>query len=466
MDIKEKKQYEKLILTPVNKLIPQLAIPTIISMLITNIYNLVDAFFVGKLGTSASASVGILISVQAIFQAIGFMYGHGSGSNISVFLGMGKQKEAHKTASLGFYSALIFSIVPMILGLIFLTPFMRFLGSTDTILPFAKRYGIYILISGPALSLSCVLNNIMRYEGKAFYAMIGLVSGGVLNMIGDPIFMFGFNMGIDGAGLSTALSQYISLGILAYMFWSGKTISKIKIKYLVWDAHRFMIIIKNGLPSLIRQLLNSLSAMMLNVSAMPYGDAAIAAMTIVVRVSMFVGSTMIGIGQGFQPVSSYNYGAKKYKRIRNAFKFTFILAEIVLGILAIVCFVFPVEIIRIFRDDPKVIEIGVVALRFNCIAIIVQPIGVLANMLFQSIGKSKIASFAASLRSGLYYIPILIIMPKLIGITGLQSAQMIADLLTAITCIPLVFAFFKKLPKVDEKVQIDEVYLRQDDTRI
>ena len=458
MGKKEIEQYQKLILTPISSLIPKLAVPTVISMMISMIYNMVDAIFVGKLGTSASASIGILMSVQAIFQAIGFMFGHGSGSMISISMGMGQQKEANKTASIAFYSAIVFSIVPAMLGLIFLEPLMKMLGSTDTILPYAKTYGFYILLCGPALTLSCILNNIMRYEGKAFYAMIGLVSGGVLNMIGDPILMFGCKLGIAGAGLSTAISSYISLFILGYMFISGRTITRIKLNFFEWDLDRLFHIIKNGFPSLIRQSLNSISSITLNLSAHPYGDAAIAAMAIVGRIVMFVGSAMIGIGQGFQPVSAFNYGAKKYKRIRQSFKFTFILSEIVLGILAVIAFIFAAPIVREFRDDAEVIEIGVRALRFQCFAIIVQPLGVITNMLFQSIGKSKIASFTATLRSGLYYIPSLIILPMFLGLTGIECAQTISDTLTALTCLPFAIAFFRTLPKENEIVPLDKEY--------
>ena len=220
MTEKERRQYEKLVLTPVEKLIPALAVPTVISMMVTMIYNLVDAFFVGKLGTSASAAIGIVLGVQSIIQAFGFMLGHGSGSLISFHLGKGNREHADMLLATSFFTAMGFSVLLSLFCFSFLTPLMRQMGSTDTILPFSRNYATYILISGPALMCSCVLNNVMRYEGKAVLAMVGLVSGGVLNMIGDPILMFGLGLGIDGAGLSTAISQYISFGILLYMFLS------------------------------------------------------------------------------------------------------------------------------------------------------------------------------------------------------------------------------------------------------
>ena len=440
---KEQQQYQKLVLTPVERLIPRLAIPTILSMMITMIYNLVDAYFVGRLGTSASAAIGVVLGVQSIFQAFGFMMGHGAGSRISICLGKGDRDAADRLFSTAFFHSLIISVLISAPGLLFLHPLMRLMGSSDTILPFSSNYGFYILISGPALVGSCVLNNVMRYEGRAVLAMAGLVTGGVLNMIGDPILMFGLGLGIDGAGLSTAISQYISFGILLYMVFSKRTISRLSLRFRSNDPEVTLSIMRVGFPSLIRQMLNSISTITLNHAAMPYGDAAIAAMAIVGRIVMFIGSAMIGLGQGFQPVSAYNFGARKYARLRQAFYFTVKAGMLVLGILAIFGFLFPEPIVRLFRDDPQVVEIGSRALRFQCIAVVMQPFSVTSNMMFQSIGRSKEASFMAMLRSGLYYIPSLLILPLFLGLTGIECAQMVSDILTTLTCIPFVARFMR-----------------------
>ena len=455
---KEQQQYRKLVMTPVEKLIPRLAVPTIFSMMITMIYNLVDAYFVGKLGTSASAAIGVVLGVQSIFQAFGFMMGHGAGSQISVRLGEGDRDAADRLFSTAFFHALVISVIVGVLGLIGLEPLMRLMGSTDTILPFSKNYGFYILISGPALVGSCVLNNVMRYEGRAVLAMFGLVTGGVLNMIGDPILMFGLGLGIDGAGLSTAISQYISFGILLYMVFSKRTISRLSLWYRSNDPDVTLSIMRVGFPSLIRQMLNSLATITLNHCAMPYGDAAIAAMAIVGRIVMFIGSAMIGLGQGFQPVSAYNYGARKFKRLRDSFYFTVKAGMAVLGILAIFGFMFPGPVVQLFRDDPRVVEIGSRALRFQCIAVVMQPFSVTANMMFQSIGRSKEASFMAMLRSGLYYIPSLLILPLFLGLTGIECAQMVSDILTTLTCIPFVVRFMRETPEEDQVSEIDRLY--------
>ena len=446
---KEQQQYQKLVMTPVEQLIPRLAVPTILSMMITMIYNLVDAFFVGKLGTSASAAIGVVLGVQSIFQAFGFMMGHGAGSQISIRLGEGDKDAADRLFSTAFFHALVISVIVGIVCLFGLEPLMRLMGSTDTILPFSKNYGFYILISGPALVGSCVLNNVMRYEGRAVLAMVGLVTGGVLNMIGDPILMFGLGLGIDGAGLSTAISQYISFGILLYMVFSKRTISRLSLRFRSNDPEVTLSIMRVGFPSLIRQMLNSISTITLNHAAMPYGDAAIAAMAIVGRIVMFIGSAMIGLGQGFQPVSAYNFGA---------FYFTVKAGMLVLGILAIFGFLFPEPIVRLFRDDPQVVEIGSRALRFQCIAVVMQPFSVTSNMMFQSIGRSKEASFMAMLRSGLYYIPSLLILPLFLGLTGIECAQMVSDILTTLTCIPFVARFMRETPDEDQVSEIDRLY--------
>ena len=458
MTEKERHQYEKLVLTPVSRLIPSLAVPTVISMMVTMIYNLVDAYFVGKLGTSASAAIGIVLGVQSIIQAFGFMLGHGSGSLISVHLGRGDRETADRLLSTAFFTAAAFSILLSAVCMIFLTPLMRLMGSTDTILPFSSNYAAYILISGPALMCSCVLNNVMRYEGKAVFAMVGLVSGGVLNMIGDPILMFGLGLGIDGAGLSTAISQYISFGILLFMFLSRRTISRISPRCVTKDIRDLFQILKVGFPSLIRQMLNSIATMTLNNCAMPYGDAAIAAMSIVGRITMFIGSAMIGIGQGFQPVSAFNFGAGKYGRLRQAFSFTFRMGMVILGTLGILGMIAPGPVVQLFRDDPDVVAIGAVALRFQCIAVFFQSFSVTSNMMFQSVGRSREASFLATLRSGLFYVPLLIILPPFLGILGIQSAQMWSDILTTAVCVPFVIRFFREIPAEDQETEIDRRY--------
>lgn len=458
MNSKEERQYEKMVLSPIEPLVIKLAVPTIISQMVTMIYNLVDSYFVGKLGTSASAAVGIVVSVHALFQSVGLMFGHGVGTNLSLLQGQGKEEEADRFLAVGLTISIGLSFVIMALGLLLLNPFMRLLGSTETILPYSRSYGFFILISGPAFVVSCMLNSVMRYEGRAVLAMVGLVAGGVLNMIGDPILMFRFGMGINGAGLSTAISQYISLAILLWMFFSGKTISHLSLINFFKESAKLVHIVRNGFPSMIRQVMNSLSTAILNNCARPYGDAAISAMTITGRVMIFLSAIALGLGQGFQPAAAYNYGAGKYARLRRAFRFTFIFAECLLGLFSFIGLIIPGRIVGIFRDDPAVIDIGIPAIRFMCMATIVQPINLLANMMFQGLGRSREAALMASMRSGIFYIPLLIILPRFLQITGIQCAQFIADIITLCVAIPILIRFFRSIPQEDHMSEVDEKY--------
>lgn len=439
-------QFDRMTTEPVEKLILSLGLPTTISMLVTNIYNVADTYFVGKIGTSASGAIGVVFALMAVLQAFGFMFGHGAGSIISRNLGAKKVEDARKFASTSFYLSIASGLVIMVLGIILINPFMRLLGSTETILPYAARYAFFILLAAPAMTSSCVMNNILRYEGKAFFAMIGLTLGGFLNIAGDALLMEVFHMGIEGAGISTAVSQYISAAVLLSMFLRGKTQSRFALRYVTHDIKDVWEIVTVGFPSMARQGLGSISTMLLNQQAGVFGDAAIAAMSIVSRVCNFMFCVGLGIGQGFQPVSGFNYGAGKYSRVKRGFYFTWIFGTLLLGLLAVGGFVYATPIVHFFRDDGNVTAIGVKALRIQCFSLLFLPLSVCGNMMFQSIGKSGRATFLALLRSGLYFIPLILILPGLLGLTGIQISQTIADILAAATTLPFVLHFFQSLP--------------------
>ncbi|MBR4915323.1 MAG: MATE family efflux transporter [Clostridiales bacterium] len=447
---KYKSQYEMMTAKPVPSLIIQLGLPTMVSMFVTSIYNMADSYFVGQINTSASGATGVVLGLMAILQAVGFMFGHGSGSIISRKLGQKDVDNARTIAATGFYSALIAGFFFLIFGGLFVTPLMRLLGSTDTILPYARTYAICILAAAPALVSSCVMNNILRYEGRAFFAMIGLTSGGILNIFLDMLFMQKMGMGIFGAGLATAISQYISWALLLTMFILKKTQTSLNPKYAKFKFSILADIVTTGLPSLARQGLASISTMLLNNAAGAYGDAAIAAMSIVNRISMFIFSAVLGIGQGFQPIAGFNYGAKKYSRVRQGFFFTLIFGTIALGIASMIVFFSAGNCIQFFRNDPEVITIGIPALHAQCIALFFVPFQVCNNMMFQSIGYKFNATFLSSLRNGLCFIPILLIFSFVWGLTGIQIAQAIADVMTSLICIPFTVSFFAKLPKEEQ----------------
>ena len=440
-------QYDRMTKTPVLKLITVLAIPTTISMLVTTIYNMADAYFVGMIGTSAQGATGVVFGVMAILQAFGFMFGHGAGSNISRKLGGHDIESARIFASTSFFLSILVGILIMVFGLLFINPLMRFFGSTDTILPYARTYAFYILIAGPAMTSSCVMNNILRYEGKAFFAMIGLTTGGILNIFGDALFIRYFHMGIAGAGLSTAISQYISAIILLVPYLRNHTLSSFHIKYVSKDPAIIRNIVMTGSPSLARQGLSSFATMALNVSAGVYGDAAIAAMSIVGRVCHFLFCVAMGIGQGLQPVSAFNYGAGLFSRVKEAFFVAVGLGTVMMLLLGVVGYVNAEGLITLFRDDPDVIRIGTQALRYHCLSLVVLPLAMNSNMLFQSIGESKIALLLACLRSGISFIPTVFILSNFFGLFGVQIAQPIADVISVVCSVPFLIDFFRRLPE-------------------
>ena len=446
-------QFEKMTQTPVPKLILGLAAPTILSMLITSIYNLADTFFVGQLSTSASGAVGVVSSLMAIIQALGFMLGHGAGGIISRSLGSQDTHAATKFASTSFFTALTFGAVLAVLGLATLPNFMMLLGSTDTILPHACAYARPILIAAPLMMSSLVMNNILRYEGKASFAMIGLVTGGVLNIVLDPVFIFGLGMGTGGAGTATALSQSISFCILLSMFLRGKTVSQFRITAVTREARDFGRILLGGAPSFGRQGLNSIGGMLLNLAARSYGDAAVAGMSIVSRIFMFIISVAIGVGQGLQPVASFNYGARKYRRVRQAAIFTIEAAFCMLVVLVGLCWVNGDVLIRLFRDDPAVTAVALPAFHYQCLAMLLHPIIVVANMTFQSVGASGRATFLACCRQGVFFIPLILILPRTHGLFGVEICQPIADVLTFLVSLPFLIAFLQQLGRMDDAEQ-------------
>lgn len=442
-------QYDKMTKTPLVKLIVSLGIPTTISMLVTSIYNMADTYFVGTLGESPQAATGILFTLQAIIQAIAFMLGQGSGTMVSKFLADRNKEDASKYVSSGFFAALCMGTTLSICGLLFLEPFMRFLGSTDTILPFAMQYGSCVLLSCPIVMGSFVLNNNLRYEGKSFYAMIGLVTGGIINIFLDYLLVIVFQIGILGAGIATAVSQCISFCILLYFFQKMGE-SKIRFGAISGDVHVYGTICKVGFPALVRQGLTSFSGGLLNNITRPFGDAAIAAMSVANRFGMFVMCVGLGIGQGYQPVAAFNYQAKKYDRVKKGLLATMAIAFCFVSCIAIPSIFFAEEIVYAFQKSEAVVRIGVLALRCTCIGAMFLPMSIPVNMLYQSTRQVKASTFLSMLRSGITFIPTLLITTNLWGLLGIQISQPVADVLTAFLSLPFIIVFLRKRFDVSE----------------
>ena len=425
----QEQKFEMMTEAPIPSLIGRLAVPTIISMLITSFYNMADTFFVGKIGTSATAAVGVVFPVMAIIQALGFFCGHGSGNSISRHLGSKDVQSARELASTGFFLAFALGTLLMVLGLVFLDPLSHLLGSTKTIFPYTRDYLRFILLGAPYMTAQLVLNNQLRFQGNAFYAMIGITSGGVLNVILDPIFIFVFDLGISGAAIATILSQFVSFCLLLVGLRVSKCIP-IHLRNVRLTIPRLREIVGGGLPSLFRQGLGSVATTTLNIAANPYGDAAIAAMSVVSRIMMFANSALIGFGQGFQPVCGFNYGADKYDRVKEAFWFCVKVSTAVLLGLAVLGGFLSGHLIWIFRNDPDVIQIGTTALRFQCVTFALNGWIIMNNMMMQTMGKTVPATILAASRQGLFFIPALLILPQFLGLTGIQCAQAVSDVFT------------------------------------
>jgi len=450
----QEERYMMMTETPVSKLIPKLAVPTIISMLVTSIYNMADTFFVSQINTSASAAVGIIFSLMAMIQAVGFTLGMGAGNYISRTLGRRDEETAARTAATAFYTAVAVGLLMTAAGLLSLDRLVRMLGATETIAPYARDYARYILLGAPVMTGSFVMNNLLRSQGFAFYSMLGITTGGILNMILDPIFIFGFHLGISGAALATVLSQCISFGILLGQCSFRKGCIRLHIGKFTPSLKIYGEILHAGLPSLCRQGLASAAAVVLNVAANPFGDAAIAAMSIVTRYMMFINSALIGFGQGFQPVCGFNFGARRFDRVLESFWFCLKVAVVFLTSLGIVSFFGAETVMGWFRKgDTEVIEIGMWAMRFQCLTLPFQAWIIMSNMLTQSIGYGFRASVMSAGRQGIFLIPALLILPETFGIWGLQISQPMADVCTSVMAAGIVIGILKELKEKDKEMQ-------------
>ena len=458
---------QRMLSEPVGPLILKNAVPTIITMMVTAIYNTADTFFVSKLGTSASGAVGIIFSLMALIQACGFTIGMGSGSIESRALGAKDFKKANTACSSAVFLAFFLGIIFSIFGTIFNRSLVLKLGATPTILPYALSYAKYIIFGIPFIVTSFVMNNLLRFQGKAAFSMIAMVSGGILNMFLDPLFIFVFNLGISGAAIATLVSQIFTFLVMLSMFIRKKSTAELSPKNISRNYRTYFDIITTGLPSLFRQGMAALSGIFLNISAAKYGamslslasssalacDAAVAGMAICNRIFMFILAVGIGLGQGFQPVCGFNYGAKEYGRVRQSYAFLVKVSALTMTFAAIFLFFFADEIVRFFRDDAAVITVGSLALRCQACLLPLHSLIFGTNMLFQTTGIKKSAAFLSSLRQGLFFIPLVFILPTLMPLfgqeelLGVQLTQAISDALSALCTIPFVIRFFRRLGK-------------------
>ncbi len=442
-------EYQKMIKTPIKKLIICLSLPTTISMIITSVYNIVDTFFVRSLGKEVSGAISVVFPLMALLQAIGFMLGTGSGSLISLCLGKKEDEKAKNYGLTAFILSALLGLIFMFLSLLFLTPILKLLGSTEKVLPYAFIYARYTLFGAPIMTASFALNNILRSEGKAKLAMIGLVFGALLNIVLDPILIFILNLGIKGAAIATLISQIVSFFLLLLCFIRKKTIIKLKIKNFSFKKNITFDILKIGFPSFIRQLLAALAAILLNNQASLYGsEAGLSAMGIVNKIFMIVFSICIGIGQGYQPVVGFNYSAKEYKRVKGAMIFTYLYSLVILSIIALFLYFNSTFFIKLFITDNEVIMIGTKALKYYALSIPLINLNIICNMTYQAINKKIKAVILSVYRQGIFFLPLVFLLPKYYKMTGVEITQALADGISFIFSIPffilLIIRFNKR----------------------
>ena len=431
---------------PVRGLILALCLPAVISNLVTTAYNLADTYFIGRLGTSQSGAIGIAYSVMTVFQAFGFFFGNGSGNSMSRELGKRNNERAARLLAVGFCGAVLGGLALAILGLATLPHLVVVLGSTPTISPYAIAYLTPILIAAPMVCGSFALNGLLRYQGLSLYGMIGLVSGALLNFIVAPLLIFVAGLGIAGAGIATAVCQTISF-ILLVTFAVRRGVVTLDLRNSRPDMLLVRDIIGGGMPSLLRQGAGSLATTCVNLAANPFGDAVIAAMAIVMRVMLAINSIIIGLGQGFQPVCGYNYGAGLYRRVKEGYWFCVRLSTIALVIIAVAVAVLAPDIIGLFRSDPQVIAVGTVALWMQCCTVPLNGFAMMSNMMQQTMGKTVIASFVAVCRLGLFLAPAALILAHCFGVPGVQAAQSVSDIISFIVTVPLQVHILRSLGK-------------------
>jgi len=449
---------------PIHRLICSLAVPTIITMLVTGLYNMVDTYFVGQIGTEATAGVGLVFPVMAIIQAFGFFFGMGSGNFISRSLGAHKHDEAQTMASTGAVCALLFGGFILVMGYIFENALLFALGARNDLvneltISCAREYLSILLIGAPFSCLSFVLNNQLRFQGNAMFAMVALAVGAVINCVLDPLFIFTFGLGVKGAAIATVIGQFISCTFL-YMSSMKSDNLKLHFREFTPNAYYLKNIAIGGTPSLFRQGLSSLSTLCLNAAAgaavaAELADKSIAAFSVASKISFFAFSVVIGFGQGFQPVCGFNYGAKRYDRVREGYLFCLRFGFVMIFSMSVLGFIFAEPLISLFRDDPEVVRIGMTALRCQCLSFTLLVVMIVTNMAYQNMGKVVGATILALARQGLTFIPVVIILPRILenSLLGVYLAQPIADVLAFSIALPMAVKLLKDLKRMEKELE-------------
>lgn len=432
------KKRDMLLNSPVHQLIPKMAIPSIISMMVMTFYNLADTFFVSFLGTGATAAVGVNFSLDSLIMTAGSFLAVGANSYIARLIGAKQDHKASQVLSTAFFTSILTGLFAAVAGLIFLDALVRGLGATESIVQYSKDYAGYVLLAAPFMASSLVMNQCLRSEGSPIYSMIGIVSGAVLNIGLDPLFIFGFGWGIKGASAATAISKFVSFFILLLPYMRRSSLLHLSIRHVKYSRDIVSEIVKMGFPSLLRFGLSAVSTIVLNNIAASFSDSVLAAMSVVNRVMMFLNAAIIGFCQGFQPVAGFNWGAKRFSRVYKSYWFSTIAGVSVISVLAVIMAVFAPDIMKLFTvDDQEMIQTGIFSIRLQCMTLPIFAWVAVVNFSYSALGKAKGAALLSLSRQGICLIPMLLILPRIFGAYGLAGSQAAADVLTLFLAVPL-----------------------------
>lgn len=438
---------------PISKVIPKMAIPTIVAFLINSIYSLADTYFVSSLGTNATAAVSVNSSLDQLIMMCGSMLALGANSYIARLLGKGEDKKASNVLSTSFFSAFAIGLILMIFGITFMTPMVRFLGATPTCEQYSIDYATYVLFAAPFMASSFVMNQCLRSEGSSMLSMIGMGFGGVLNCVLDPIFIFGLDMGVAGASLATAISKLVSFSILLFPYVTRKSMLHLSIRNFKPTKDIIYEVISVGSSSMFRSGLAVVASIMLNDIAGNISDSVLAGIGVCTKIMMFPFSIILGFGSGFQPVAGFNWGAKRYDRVKESYKFSSAAALIGAGVMAILLAVFSDQLIVLFAGtDMEMREIGSFCIRLQCIALPIHAWVAVVNMLCNSLGNAGGAFLLATARQGSCFIPFLYPLAHFWGSYGVSSAQAVADVLSLAIAIPIMIYMMKKIKRTESAV--------------
>ena len=435
---KQERRKNMMLVEPIRKIIPKMAIPTIIAFLINSIYSLADTYFVSSLGTNATAAVSVNSSLDQIIMMAGSMLAVGANSYIARLLGARREEEAHKVISVAFFIAAAFGAVVMVGGIAFMEPMMRLLGATDTCLQYSIDYATYVLLVAPFMATSFVMNQCLRAEGSATLSMIGMGFGGILNCFLDPIFIFGLDMGVKGASMATAISKLVSFSILIFPYLTKHSLLRISLRHFKPNAEIFRQIVSVGSSSMFRSGLSVVAGIVLNNLAGGISDAVLAGIGVTTKVMMFPFGIILGLGNGFQPVAGFNWGAKRFDRVMESYRFAQKLSLVISGIMAALLVVFANQVILLFAEaDAEMQAIGALAIRLQSIALPIHAWVATVNMMCSGLGRAKGALLLATARQGSCFLPIVYPLAWLFDKIGVASVQAVADVLTLFLAFPL-----------------------------